>query len=860
MKIRTSLLAASLVPLGMAAFAGIVYCTATGRVERARAKADQAEQVKDAVFDLSAVAFEYLQDRGTRRQEQWRQNLQRLADLLEAAKGEGPLEQRLLEKLHDSHKQLQEILPRLRDVSAAKTSARTAGQPGDQPQTELFRKWLLRSREMNSAARSLRELRRDEWNQASRDARLQMVALVALFAVAAVGGSVALSRKISRPLQRLYQAVQAAGHGRLDVSVPYESGDEIGEVCQAFNRMAAHLHDGRRELELEIAQRRLAVEALQLNESRLEALQRLGQMTEASLHEISDFTLEAAVHLTRSNLGYLAFTSEDETVLTMHSWSEAAMRECAIIDKPIVYPLETTGLWGEAVRQRKPIITNDYTAPSPLKKGYPAGHVPVLRHMNVPVFDGQRIVAVAGVGNKEEPYDDSDIRQLTLLMQGMWRLIQGMRARERVQRDDALLEAINGVFQTAMTCQSDADVAQACLAAAQRLTGSQFGLIGELTADGRLETIALSAPAGEDCRLGDEDVRQMFGQAARGIPALVLKGERAMIFNSPASHPDWVPLPEGHPPVHSLLGVPWKLHGEARGLIALANKESGYDAVDQQAVETLAVSFVATLMRKRAEEDVRRARDELEARVLERTGELSQSNAELQQFARVASHDLQEPLRAVGGFVQLLQRRYTGQLDAKADEYIHFAVDGVRRMQQLINALLTYSRVGTRAKPAVDVDCNRAADEALRNLQASINQSSAEITRDALPTVRADRTQLIQVFQHLVGNAVKFHADAPPRVHISAAAEREHWRFTVRDNGIGIDPKYAERIFVLFQRLHTRREYPGTGIGLTLCKRIVERHGGRIWFESELGRGTTFHFTLPMKEDDRDSSLSNPSH
>ncbi len=180
--------------------------------------------------------------------------------------------------------------------------------------------------------------------------------------------------------------------------------------------------------------------ALLLERSRLEALLKLAQMAAAPMQEITDFALEASVRLTESKIGYLAFMNEDETVLTMHSWSKTAMEQCAIIDKPIVYPVETTGLWGEAVRQRKPVITNDYSAPNPLKKGYPKGHVKVVRHMNVPVFDGERIVAVAGVGNKDENYDESDIRQLTLLMQGMWRLIQRKQAEQALQEAHEKLE------------------------------------------------------------------------------------------------------------------------------------------------------------------------------------------------------------------------------------------------------------------------------------------------------------------------------------------------------------------------------------------------------------------------------------
>ena len=215
-----------------------------------------------------------------------------------------------------------------------------------------------------------------------------------------------------------------------DLSADQEERELLEEVAADI---AFAIHDLRLQHE-----RSRAEEALRLEQARLNALLKLNQMTDAPLRAITDFALEEAVRLTQSRIGYLAFMNEDESVLTMHAWSKTAMDQCAVIDKPIEYPIETTGLWGEAVRQRQPVITNDYSAPNPLKKGHPEGHVPIVRHMNVPVFDGERIVAVAGVGNKIQPYDESDVRQLTLLTQGMWRLVQRRQAEEqlRLARDE----------------------------------------------------------------------------------------------------------------------------------------------------------------------------------------------------------------------------------------------------------------------------------------------------------------------------------------------------------------------------------------------------------------------------------------
>ena len=234
----------------------------------------------------------------------------------------------------------------------------------------------------------------------------------------------------------------------------------------------------------------------------------------------------------------------------------------------------------------------------------------------------------------------------------------------------------------------------------------------------------------------------------------------------------------------------------------------------------------------------------------ERTAALARSNGELEQFAYVASHDLQEPLRVVGSYVQLLARRYEGQLDDRADRYITRSVAAVERMRTLINDLLAYSRVGTRGRDMVPTKTANVLNHVLEGLAVTIRETAAEITWDPLPTVRADATQLGQLLQNLLGNALKYRGERPPRIHIAVQRQGERWQFAVRDNGIGIDPEYAERIFLVFQRLHTRDEYPGTGIGLAICQKIVERHGGQLLVESQVGQGATFSFTLPAVEEE----------
>ncbi len=242
--------------------------------------------------------------------------------------------------------------------------------------------------------------------------------------------------------------------------------------------------------------------------------------------------------------------------------------------------------------------------------------------------------------------------------------------------------------------------------------------------------------------------------------------------------------------------------------------------------------------RKRAQEKLARQADEL-----------ARSNAELQEFAYVASHDLQEPLRVISGFVQLLSDRYGGQIDETADEFIGYVVDGTERMKILINDLLEYSRVGTRGRPLEPVESASALENAVSNLRVAIREADAKITHDRMPRVQGDINQLSQLFQNLISNGMKFHGEKRPEIHISSVQVGESWVMSVSDNGIGIDPQHNDRIFGMFKRLHGRGEYPGTGIGLAICSKIVERHLGKIWVESELGNGATFSFTLPVAED-----------
>jgi PAS domain S-box-containing protein len=384
---------------------------------------------------------------------------------------------------------------------------------------------------------------------------------------------------------------------------------------------------------------------------------------------------------------------------------------------------------------------------------------------------------------------------------------------------------------------------------AARLVQESFGYhhAGIFTTSRDHDELVMRTKAGSFAHLYPPDHRLKLGQGIVGWVGL--HGE-PLLANDVTVEPRYVNLYPDVLPTGSELSVPLRIGEEILGVLDVQSPRSdAFDDNDVMVMETLADQIAvaienARLYKKLQQELAERQR--AEKRLEHYAAELERSNKELEQFAYIASHDLQEPLRMVTSYLQLLERRYGNNLETDAHEFIEYAVDGATRMHLLINDLLTYSRVSTRAKPFESTDCSVLLNQVLTNLKVAIEESEATITFDELPTTKADATQLTQVFQNLLSNAIKFHKqDTPPHIHVSAERQKDAWRFSVRDNGIGIAPEHTERIFLIFQRLHTREEYPGTGIGLAVCKKIVERHGGRIWLESEPGSGSTFHFTVP---------------
>ena len=309
----------------------------------------------------------------------------------------------------------------------------------------------------------------------------------------------------------------------------------------------------------------------------------------------------------------------------------------------------------------------------------------------------------------------------------------------------------------------------------------------------------------------------------------------------------------GTPALDIVLSEDRNAVGEYTAKMLKGERSSGYEfrILTKRAVVKWVVETVAPIYYQGREATLGNVMDITEQkhakeRLTQMVAEMSRSNTELEQFAYVVSHDLQEPLRMVASYMQLLAKRYRGKLDADADDFINYAVDGAERMRALLNDLLEYSRVGTRGKPFKLISCEDVLEQAVTNLKMAIEDSGALVDHGYLPMLVADEGQLVQLFQNLIGNAIKFCNQESPRIHVSAEKRDRVWVFSVRDNGIGIDPQHAQRIFEMFKRLHTREEYPGTGMGLAICKKIVGRHGGHIWVHSQPGEGATFYFSIPV--------------
>jgi len=548
--------------------------------------------------------------------------------------------------------------------------------------------------------------------------------------------------------------------------------------------------------------------------------------------------LDEAKRLTGSEHGYVALIDPHTRDLLSFGHTRMELRECGVSEtgRPIRFPIgsdgQYPGLWGHALNTKKGFYTNA-PADHPASRGTPEGHTPLYQFLTVPVLIEDEVEGQITLANPGKDFNEQDLEAVQRLAEFYALAIQRKRSEEEV-RESALYSRnlIEASLDPLVTISAEGKITDVNKATEEVTGYSREELIGTDFSSYFIEP--------KKARKG---YQQVFTEGfVRDYPLAIrhTSGEITDVLYHATVYRDEA--------------------GEVQGVFAAAR-----DVTEQ----------------KKAQEALKRAHDELEHKVKERTFELQEeieerkvteedlrettaefqelteelrrSNEELEQFAYIASHDLQEPLRTVTSSLGLLEHGYKDKLGEDADTFINYAVDGVIQMQQLIKDLLAYSRVTSRGEKFKPVHCEGIVQSAIDNLRVAIEESGVKITlpEKPLPMVMGDKTQLTQLFQNLIGNAIKFRSQRNPEVQIGVEldAKRKRWTFSAKDNGIGLDMQYADKIFTIFQRLHTTEEYEGTGVGLALCKKIVERHNGTIWVDSKLGEGTTFYFTLPFHAD-----------
>lgn len=654
---------------------------------------------------------------------------------------------------------------------------------------------------------------------------------------------------------------------------------------------------------------------------------RLALMEYAVDHDLRNLlrrALDEVCSISGSTIGFFHFVEPDQRTLSLQAWSTRTLDEfCTADGYGQHYPIEDAGVWADCLRQRRPLIHNDYDS-LPGRKGLPEGHARVVRELVVPVSRGERLTAVLGVGNKPGPYTEQDVEMVSCLADIVWEISERKQSQEerdrlRTRYQNLLSVATDGIhildeqgnlvesnetFRTMLGYAAadtpalnigDWDVgippeelvpriaslmesSSVFETRHRRHDGTVFDV--EINAcgvrlDGKKYLFASSRDisARKEIENALHESRQLLSDIFDFLPdaTFVVDPEKRVIaWNRAMEEMTGVRKEEILGQGDHAYTIPF--YGERReqllDLIGLDNAdlEARYSAVTRHGERLFAESFCSALYNGKGahvwavvaplyDHEGRRIGAVESIRditaIKEAEANLARSNRELEQFAYVASHDLQEPLRKIAGFTELLANRLKGTLDEKAESHMWYVIDGAARMRMLINDLLNYSRITRTGREFTETDTSAVLSKVLRDLEPTIKECNAEIVCGSLPVVLADPNQLGQVFQNLIGNAMKYRGSRPLRISVGAMPCPDGWLFSVADNGIGIAPEFFERIFIIFQRLHTRAEYPGTGIGLAVCQKIIERHSGRIWVESELGTGSTFHFTMPSRLKDK---------
>ncbi|MGE5476336.1 MAG: PocR ligand-binding domain-containing protein [Bacteroidales bacterium] len=555
-----------------------------------------------------------------------------------------------------------------------------------------------------------------------------------------------------------------------------------------------------------------------------------------SLHELLVATLDEACALTCSLIGFYHFIDADQQSLTLQAWSTRTTGEfCTAAAEMRHYPLHQAGIWAEAVRARRPLICNDYAAAEG-RKGLPDGHAVVERMIAIPIVRDGLVKAVIGVGNKAGDYDDADVHVVGILADLAWDVAERKRAEEILAERTVLVErryeSLRALNEIAALPPSEGDPLGRALELGARHLGLPLAIVARIDGDD-YEVLRHHAAAGMAIKDGQHfslaDTYCAVTLAANEVTAI------AHMARSPyAGHRCYRAFG-----LEAYIGAPIHVGGVAFGTLGFSSPQPyprPFDEGDCEFVSLMARWIGTVIERQQAAVAIDKA-----------VAELARSNEELQQFAYAASHDLRQPLRMVSSYLGLIERRLGERLDDEMREFIGYAVKGAVQMDRLIVDLLDYSRVGRHADGPAEVDLADVVAEAARNLGVAAAECGGHIEVEGGPAVlHGNRTDLVRLFQNLIGNGIKYRAaDRPPVVRVAWRRQGDCWQVSVADNGIGIAPQYHQEIFKIFRRLHSSRDYEGSGIGLAVCQKVVANHRGSITVESEQGEGSTFRVSLP---------------
>jgi len=576
-------------------------------------------------------------------------------------------------------------------------------------------------------------------------------------------------------------------------------------------------------------QRIQSMEDLQRNENRLRSLVGILQHATQSSVELLDYSLAKAIELTESKIGYVFTYDEERQELILNSLNEGSLEHDMILNPQKCYTLDQTGFWGDAVRQRSPILLNDFQAQQQLMNGYPAGNILINRFISIPVIVKEQIVAVAGVANKESEYDESDVLQLTLLMDDAWKAVQRERVEEALRQSEERYEAIINNLPNSIV----------------NILDNEFRY--QFTAGEALEETGLT----NDSLVGKtifDVLEPVLAQELAIKYQQVLKGNTIQVeveFGDKFFHLHATPLRDNAGNINQILVLSINVterHITEQKLITTQIKLKELLVEADQSRKAL-LSVIED--QKLAEEQIQKLNQELELRVRQRTAELMVANQELEAFSYSVSHDLRAPLRAMDGFSAALLSGYSEQIDSQGKHYLERIQEASQRMGLLINDLLNLSRVTRVDFSRQMVKLSEIVHELAAELQSQKHENNIAFTIAEDVVAEGDPHLLKIVLDNLLNNAVKFSSKQENAIiQFGVKSQNNELIYFVSDNGVGFDMAYAGKLFSPFQRLHGMHEFPGTGIGLVTVQRIIHRHGGRIWPESELNHGATFYFTL----------------